>query len=239
MKVRKRIKRNLLQLLFPCRCPVCDEIVVPYGERICLGCMDKLQLLTPPWCMKCGKKLESEEEFCRDCKEKQHIYARGRALYEYRSVASSIYWMKYGGRQEYASFFGEEMATYLKDFILQIKPDGILPIPLHKKRLCKRGYNQATLLAKALGESMHIPVYENMLVRTKNTKPLKLQNPIERQNNLKKAFIIGKNDVKLKTILIVDDIYTTGSTINEVARVLRQQGVEEVYFVTLACGAGI
>lgn len=239
MKAGKRIQKHLLQLLFPGRCPVCDEIVVPYGERICLGCMDKLQLLTPPWCMKCGKKLENEGEFCRDCKEKQHIYTRGRALYEYRSVASSVYRMKYGGRQEYASYFGEEMATYLKDFIQQIQPDGIVPIPLHKRRLCTRGYNQAALLARALGESMSIPVYEKMLVRTKNTKPLKLQNPIERQNNLKKAFIIGENDVKLKTILIVDDIYTTGSTINEAARVLRQQGVEEIYFVTLACGAGI
>ncbi len=234
-----KIKKHLLQLLFPCRCPVCDEIVIPYGEQICLGCMDKLQLLSPPWCMKCGKKLEGEEEFCKDCREKVHLYVRGRALYEYGSVAPSVYRMKYGGRQEYASYFGEEMARYLKNFIRQVEPDGIVPIPLHKRRLSKRGYNQAALLARVLGAKMNTPVYEKMLVRTRNTKPLKLQNPAERQNNLKKAFIIGENDVKLKTILIVDDIYTTGSTINEAARVLKQHGVEKIYFVTLACGAGI
>ena len=235
----KKLKKHFLQLLFPNRCPVCDEIVTPYGERICPECMDKLKLLTPPWCMRCGKKLESEEEFCRDCREKPHLFVRGRALYEYGSVAPSVYRMKYGGKQEYATYFGEQMAGYLGSFIRQIQPDGIVPIPLHKQRLRKRGYNQAALLARTLGECMDIPVYEKMLVRIKNTKPLKLQNPAERQNNLKKAFIIGENDVKLKTILIVDDIYTTGSTINEAVQVLKGNGAERVYFVTLACGAGI
>ncbi len=239
MKVKKNFIRHSMQLLFPTRCPVCDGIVSPYGEQICLACMKQLKLLTPPWCMKCGKKLDCEGEFCKDCSEKPHSFVRGRALYEYGSVAASVYRMKYGGRQEYALYFGEEMARYLGGFIRQIQPDGIIPIPLHKRRLYKRGYNQAALLARTLGKCMDIPVYEKMLLRTKDTKPLKLQNPVERQNNLKKAFIIGENDVKLKTIIIVDDIYTTGSTINEAARVLRQYGVEKIYYVTLACGAGI
>uniref|UniRef100_UPI004055EC39 double zinc ribbon domain-containing protein n=1 Tax=Acetatifactor sp. TaxID=1872090 RepID=UPI004055EC39 len=233
------IKKQMLSLVFPTRCPVCDEIVVPLSEQICLGCMDKLKLLTPPWCMRCGKKLNTDEEFCEDCKKKVHYFTRGRALYEYQSVASAIYRMKYGGRREYAEFFGKEMAVYLKDFIAQVKPDGIVPIPLHRRRLNKRGYNQAALLAKALGACTGIPVYERIVRRMKNTAPLKLQNPEERQNNLKKAFIMLENDVKLKTILLVDDIYTTGSTINEVTKVLKQGGVLNVYFVTLACGAGV
>lgn len=239
MIINKFIKKHVLQLLFPTRCPVCDSIVSPYGAKICLECMGSLRLLTPPWCMKCGKKLETEEEFCKDCRDKVHYFVRGRALYEYRSVSQSVYRMKYGGRQEYADYFGEEMAVYLGSFIRQIQPDGIIPIPLHKKRLNKRGYNQAALLAKSLGAHVNVPVYDKILVRQKNTKPLKLQNPTERQNNLKKAFIIAENDVKLKTILVVDDIYTTGSTIDEVTRVLKQHGVEKIYFVTLACGAGI
>lgn len=233
------VRRHFLQLLFPIRCPVCDGIVIPYGEKICLGCIEKLRLLTPPQCMKCGKKIKEDGEFCEDCKKKTHYFDRGRALYEYQSVASCIYRMKYGGRREYADFFGEEMARYLGNFIRQVKPDGIIPIPLHSKRLRKRGYNQAALLAKALGEQMEIPVLDGFLVRVKNTKPLKLLNPEERQNNLKRAFNIAENDVKLKTILLVDDIYTTGSTIDEVSRVLRQYGVEKIFFVTLACGAGV
>lgn len=238
-KMMRVVQKHLLPLLFPTRCPVCDGVVAPYGEKICLGCMKKLKLLTPPWCMKCGRKLKEEGEFCADCRRRKHEFLRGRALYEYTGAAPSIYRMKYGGRQEYADFFGEEMGRYLGSFIRQIKPDGIIPIPLHRKRQKIRGYNQAALLAKALGEYMGVPVYDKLLVRTKNTKPLKLQNPQERQNNLKKAFIIAENDVKLKTILIVDDIYTTGSTMDEAARVLKQCGVETVCFVAIACGAGI
>ena len=229
----------LLQLMFPLRCPVCDGIVRPWGEKICTGCMPKLKLLTPPWCMKCGKKLYSEGEFCADCMKKGHNYIRGRALYEYGSVAPSVYRLKYGGKQEYADFFGEEMARYLGTFIRECKPDALVPVPLHRSRQRKRGYNQAQLLAEALGRYMDIPVCGRLVKRVKKTAPLKRQNPTERQNNLKKAFIMTQNDVKLKTIIIIDDIYTTGSTIDEVAEVLLEHGVKRIFYISLACGAGI
>ena len=235
-----KLKQTLIQTLYPLRCPVCDEIVTPYGEKICLKCMPKLKLLTAPWCMKCGKKLAKEEdEYCSDCKCIKHNFIQGRALYEYASVAPSVYRMKYSKRQEYADFFGEEVARYLRDFIRQVQPDALVPIPLHKKRQKKRGYNQALLLANAISCYTGVPVESELVRRCKNTSPLKLQNPLERQNNLKKAFIIAQNDVKLKTIIIVDDIYTTGSTIDEVAAILKQAGVEKIYYITLACGAGL
>ena len=232
-------KEWILQLLFPKRCPVCDEIVHPYKAGICSACKRKLKLLTPPWCLQCGKKLYDEEELCQDCRRKNHNFVRGRALYEYGSVAPSIYRLKYGKRQEYADFFGEEIAYFLGDFIREIDPDALIPIPLHRKRRAKRGYNQSELLAKAVGRALGIPVYDKLLCRVKNTAPLKRQNPQERQNNLKKAFIIRQNDVKLDTIIIIDDIYTTGSTVDEAADILRQHGVKSVYVITLACGAGI
>lgn len=237
--IPRAVRERLFSLLFPLHCPVCDEIVQPYGEKICLGCMKKLRLLTPPWCMKCGKKLAGEGEYCEDCRRTVHLFTGGRALYEYSSAAPSIYRLKYGGRQEYADYFGEEAVRYLGDFIRQIKPDGIVPVPLHRSRQKKRGYNQAALLAGAISRYCDVPVYDKLLIRVKNTKPLKLQNPSERQNNLKKAFNIAQNDVKLETIIIVDDIYTTGSTMDEAARVLAQHGVRHIYFITLACGAGV
>ena len=239
MKIIKKLKSVFLQLLFPLRCPICDEIVKTRGEKICLGCMYKLELLTPPWCMKCGKKLWEEGEYCEDCLKRNHAFDRGRSLYQYGSVAPSVYRMKYGGRREYAAYFGEEMAWYLGGFIKEQKPDGIIPVPLHKKRFHKRGYNQAYLLAKALGECVNVPVYDNLILRKKNTLPLKYQNPTERQNNLKKAFIMTGNDVKLSRVLIVDDIYTTGCTVDEMAQLLKQNGVREVYVITLACGVGV
>lgn len=233
------VANTVKQLLFPRRCPICDRIVIPFGEKICPKCAMGCRFLTPPYCMKCGKKLSDEAELCGDCRKKTHIFSRGRALYEYESVAFSIYRMKYGGRQEYAEYFGEELAYYLGSFIRDMNPDALIPIPLHGKRERRRGYNQAALLARAMGRCLGVPVLDNYLVRVKNTTPLKWLNPKERENNLKKAFNIVQNDVKLKRVVLVDDIYTTGSTMDEAAGTLAAHGVEEIYFVALACGAGI
>lgn len=233
------VRDGIFQAVYPRRCPVCDGIVRQRGEKICLECMDRLKLLTPPWCMRCGKKVEAGEEFCNDCRERTHSYERGRALYEYDSAAESIYRFKYGGRREYADFFGEQIADYLGNFIREVHPDGFVPIPLHRRRRARRGYNQAGLLAKAVGQRMGIPVYEHLLVRVRDTVPQKKLNRPERQNNLKKAFNIARNDVKLKRVIMVDDIYTTGSTMDEAARTLKEAGVEEVFFIALACGMGI
>lgn len=232
--VIKKLGESFVQLLYPRRCPVCDRIASPWGEKICLDCLKRLKLLEAPWCMQCGKKLEGSGEYCRDCGPGKHSYVRGRALYEYGSAAMSIYRFKYGGRQEYADFFGEQIAEYLGDFLRAVRPEGLVPIPLHADRRAKRGYNQAELLAREIGARSGLPVYSDWLVRVKNTTPQKQLSPKERQNNLKKAFHISRNDVKLKTVIIVDDIYTTGATIDEAAKVLMQAGVERVYFVVLA-----
>ena len=228
-----------LQLLYPRRCPVCDEIVTPWGEKICTDCLGKLKIITPPWCMKCGKKLLKEGEFCSDCRGKEHKFIQGRALYEYESAALSVYRFKYGGRQEYAKFYGEQVAEYLGDYIKSLGADGVIPVPLHKKRKRVRGFNQAEVLAKAIGRELDIPVYTEILARRKNTSPLKYENADGRQNNLKKAFIIAQNDVKLKKAIIVDDIYTTGSTMNAVANTLQNAGVREIYFIALATSKGV
>lgn len=235
----KAAASELTSLLFPLRCPVCDGIVPQRGEKICLECLGRFQLVVPPWCMRCGKKLSGEGEYCADCRRRAHEFVRGRALYEYGSAAGSIYRFKYGGRREYADFYGEQAALYLGDFVRSVKPDALIPIPLHKKRRAARGYNQAELLARAAGARLGVPVSADFLVREKNTVPLKYENPEERQNNLKKAFNILKNDVELKRVILIDDIYTTGSTMDEAARTLKGAGVEQVYFIALACGAGI
>lgn len=233
-----RLRDGILQAVYPRHCPVCDDIV-RRGGMICLECMDKLKLLTPPWCMRCGRKAEEGEEYCRDCRERGHLFDRGRALYEYGSAAESIYRFKYAGRREYADFFGGQIADYLGDFIRAARPEAFIPIPLHWRRRAGRGYNQAQLLAEAVGRRTGIPVYDGLLARTRDTAPQKDLNPKERQNNLKKAFIMQRNDVKLKRILVFDDIYTTGATIDEAARALKAGGAEQICFITLSCGAGV
>ena len=121
--------------------------------------------------------------------------------------------------------------------ILAWKPDALIPVPLHKKRLEKRGYNQAALLAGQIGDRLRIPVLSDWIIREKNTAPLKQLDAAERQNNLKKAFKIRRDDVKLSTIVIIDDIYTTGSTVDEIAAECRKKGVHTVCFAALSAGS--
>ena len=111
------------QLLFPRRCPVCDDVVVPSGEKICLKCMEKLKPIAAPWCMICGKGLRAQGELCSECqKGRVHAYRRARALYDYQSVAPSIYRFKYGGRREYKDYFGFLYHYLLQHFYQSLQP---------------------------------------------------------------------------------------------------------------------
>ena len=111
-----------------------------------------------------------------------------------------------------------------------------MPVPVHAARKRERGYNQAEALAGEIGRRMGIPVDFRLIKRVKKTLPQKLLDDRERQNNLKRAFKIARNDVKLKRVVIIDDIYTTGSTIDACALELKRAGVEKVYFIAIAIG---
>lgn len=241
MKKKNRfteMAKKAAALLFPPRCPVCDEVVSRRDGLICGGCRDRIQTVKEPFCLSCGKPLADERrQYCEDCAKGNHSYVRGRALYAYESAAASIYRFKYGGRREYAAFFGREIAENLGAFIRKAAPDALIPVPLSRKRYGRRGYNQAQLLAEAAGEALGIPVYANLAVRSRDTLPQKELNKKERQNNLKKAFKIIENDVKLSTIIIIDDIYTTGSTVDALADAFMESGVRKVYFVALSIGS--
>lgn len=227
-------------MLYPPRCPICDQVVQQGDGGICIECMKKTRYILPPRCMKCGKHMDDEsEEYCRDCEKGEHYYIKGRALFAYKEIAKSVHRFKYKGRREYAKVYGKEMAYFLGETIKEWKADALIPVPLYKTRERRRGYNQAELLAKVLGKELKLPVYCDMVKRCKNTKPLKMLNPEERLNNLKRAFILVENGVKLKRVIIVDDIYTTGSTIDALTKILLEWGVEEVFFVTLAIGEDV
>ena len=233
------LTNKLWSLMYPARCPVCDGVVMPSGEKICFCCRDRFRKVGEPYCLKCGQPLqEKEQEYCSDCSKKKHVFISGSCLYEYESVQEAIYRFKYGGRREYAAFFGEEMAQFLGERIRSCQADALVPVPIHKKRLQERGYNQAQLLAQEIGKRLQIPVLDHMIGRIQNTAPQKGLGAQERQNNLKKAFKMYQNDVKLDTIIIIDDIFTTGSTIDAMGRVLLEAGAKRIYFAALAVGKG-
>ncbi len=166
-------------------------------------------------------------------------FRQGKALWVYQGeVKHSIYRFKYQGRREYARYYGRELARVYGGWMKRCRIEALVPIPLSPRRYRQRGFNQAYLIARELSRHTVIPVYGNLLVRVRNTRAQKELNDQERKNNLKKAFKTRANKVQLDHILLIDDIYTTGSTMNEAANELRLSGVSEVYCLSLSIGKG-
>ena len=233
----RKAGKLFLDMLYPRRCPVCHDIAVPGGSRICNVCREKLKLITGPRCFRCSKPLKREEqEYCKDCR-KTRLFDQGIGIFPYGSVLQeSLFKLKYGKRQEYGSFYGQIAAVYSREIIRNWGVEIIIPIPLHRKRMEKRGYNQAELIAGALGKTLCIPVDSRLMKRKVNTRPQKELDYRERKQNMKNAFFL-KGENRYRRILLVDDIYTTGSTIEAAAELLKRNGAENVFFLTIAMGA--
>lgn len=228
-------------ILFPKRCALCDG-VLPAGEKYrCRKCTDAAIYIEGDYCMKCGKPVGEGEEFCADCTGRQTSYESGRALFLYDSLMQkSIARFKYHGRCEYAQFYGEELYKKFGAWIQQLSPDALIPVPIHKKRYRKRGYNQAELVAGELGKRCGVPVVSDYLLRQKNTLPQKELSDRERFYNLSDAFCVRSVTQELyknlNCVIIVDDIFTTGNTIEACSKILRVQGIEKIFFLCISIG---
>lgn len=230
-------------MFYPPRCPVCDGISVGLGKT-CERCSNVFLLIKEPRCMRCGKQLsKAEAEYCMDCRKKNLSYTRGYPLWIYNlEMKKSVSAFKYHNKKEYGKYYAREMARHFGKELSKLGVQCMIPVPVHIKRLRKRGYNQAEVLAKELSEYIKIPVKTNILIRCKNTLPQKELNDAERLKNLTSAFKIKvKDDIiknNIKKVLLVDDIYTTGITVEACARVLMQAGVEEVFYTSICIGKG-
>ena len=235
-----RVFAKLSNLIYPRRCPICDGITGKWDRLICENCKTIPQPVEEPVCKRCGKPLSIEEsEFCPDCGRKNHLFEKGRAAFVYDSVMrASISRFKYHNRREYADFYADELLKRYGRTLRSWQPDALIPVPLHKSRLRRRGFNQAALVADRMGERLGIPVEKKLLLRVKKTRPQKELSDAERRENLKNAFQVCGNDVKLKRAVLLDDIYTTGSTLDAAASALRAAGVEKVYFLSICIGRG-
>lgn len=227
-------------LLFPRRCPICHEVVEEPGGLACDICRTRLVYVKEPFCRKCGKPLYAEsQEYCQDCSKKKHEFRQGRAPFVYdRILRQSIAKFKYGGRREYAAFYAEEILRRCAREAVFWKADVLVPVPLYPKRRRKRGYNQAELLAAELSKRSGIPMDKKLLFRVKNTRPQKELSDRDRRENLKNAFTARRGTVPYRTAILVDDIYTTGSTMDEAARVLKEKGIQTIYFLCICVGSG-
>ena len=231
--------QKIIKLLWPEICPFCGKI---FRDGICPACKKKLDKLTirHPRCMKCGKPIRKmEQEYCSDCSNLQHNFNEGRSLWIHSiPVSTSIYQFKYHNQRAFAAYYAQEMAVKFETIIWRWKPDIIIPIPLHIRRKRKRGYNQTEILARELGKRLNIPVNSKILKRIKYTHPQKKLDHQARKRNMRNAFRVIGNVKNMKAVLLLDDIYTTGNTIDEAAARLKEAGIENVYFLTVSIGQG-
>lgn len=190
--------------------------------------------------MKCGKELYSAEiEYCRDCMKRRRPFEYGVSLLNYTGpMADSMAAVKYGNKREFLDFYAEETVRRLGRKLLDMKPDALIPVPVHRDRYRTRGFNQAEELAIRIGELIGIPVVSDKLLRTRKTEALKELTPSERQKNLETAFSCEELPDWIRNVILIDDIYTTGSTISACTKVLKDAGAEKVFFYSICVGIG-
>lgn len=231
---------RILDILYPPVCPFCGEVQKP-GTGICPSCRKMLPDVREPRCMRCGKPVGSEEEeYCRDCTRRRYAFDQGRSLWLHvPPVSKAVYQFKFHNKRCYAAVFAKEMARSYGKWVRECQVEEILPVPLHASRRRMRGYNQAELLADALSKELHIPVGKNVIFRVRRTKPQRQLDDREREENLRGAFGISRQWRAPSRVLVVDDIYTTGSTVHRIAKLLKKAGVEKVYFLTISIGQGL
>lgn len=236
----EKIFTLLLDWIFPRRCPVCGDVVRGSGKWICPDCYRKLSFVQQPVCKKCGKELVSDrEEYCPDCQKHKRSFEYGRALLNYDEVTKrSLAAVKYHNKREYLDFYARVTAARYEKVIRRMDADLLVPVPVHTSRRRQRGFNQAEELAVRLGRLLNMPVDAGCLVRTRKTAPQKKLTAAQRLKNLEAAFQVGKLPENVKSVILIDDIYTTGSTIEACTRVLKRAGVERVYFLTVCIGRG-
>ena len=247
MKI-KEIVRYAENFIFPNRCIICDEVLSfgtgIYNTHICQKCVDELELINEPKCVKCGAAImDDESHLCLRCKntyfEKKSYYNYGFGLCRYNdSIKKSIHRIKYDYRKEYLEFYGKAIVKKYHDEIANMDIDCFVPVPIHKKRYIERNYNQSEVLAEHISEELKkygidIPINNDIIYRTKNTKSLNRFDTLGRVNELNNAFYVNKIK-NINNICIVDDIYTTGSTIETMSKILYKNGYKNIYFISIA-----
>lgn len=237
MGVREWIK-TLIDWSFPRRCPVCHRPPHPPGYRICRDCMQKLSFVRGGICLKCGKSLfDRGDAICSDCRNLPKSFEYGFALLNYNEAASeAMSALKYRNKREYIEIFADLIVLRYGEEIKKMEADALIPVPLHRSRQRKRGFNQSALLAKRIGEALEIPVECGFLQRKKKTRAQKELDPKARLKNLSEAFTCEKLPTDLENLIIIDDIYTTGSTIEACTLALKAAGARKVYYLAVCIG---
>ena len=210
--------------LFPSTCVLCGARG-HNGLDLCKGCQSDLARIPSP-CPACGMPLtESEHSLCGHCLQKPAPLQRTISPFYYQApLAQLVTEFKFNHQLKMARLFAALLATELAN---RRRPECIIPVPLHRRRLQERGFNQSLEIARLLGKQLNIPVDFRLCQRTRYTAPQTGLDAKQRRQNIKNAFALTAA-CPYRHIAIIDDVITTANTVTELARVLRKHGVEEI-----------
>ncbi len=238
----KEIKNFLLDMLYPrhIKCIFCgEELNEKSYNDTCEKCLKELPFITHS-CLRCGGPIgESNDGVCLNCKANNFEFKLARSVFSYKDkIISVIHKFKYGGMK----FLEEPLGNYLCEYFStwDINPDIITSVPLNDNKLKRRKFNQSECMARILSNRNNIPYFNLCTKIVDNISQTEL-NFKERKENVKNVFRFNseyKKEIKDKIVLIVDDVYTTGSTCNELSKIIIEAGAKEVFVITLAHGLG-
>lgn len=215
--------------LFPKRCIGCGR----EGAFICVSCSNKLSPILPPVCLRCGLPL-SRGSLCSACAAGESSIEGIRSAFRFEGVArEAVHQLKYNNLKAIAPVLAGLMVPLYRSYA--IPGDVLVPVPLHPKRLRERGYNQSTLLARALGRLTGLSVDENSLVRQRYTNSqARTRNVTERHANVNGAFACHNHKLSGKHVILIDDVATSGATLDACAEALKNAGALSVWGITFA-----
>ena len=229
------IFETAIVFLYPAKCRVCDSFLgvasMPY---ICADCWQKMQFLEPPWCDICGTP--NANGLCDACATSPPRYGKLRSIAFYHTtLQQAIHLFKFEKKRVFAQPLVQLINTHIPSDCDITAYDFVLPIPIHRKRLRERGFNQATLLADGIAKAEDIPVLVDTLVRKRHTVAQSSLDSAARQQNIVGAFEVRNPDIiSGKRLLVIDDVFTTGATIREAVSELWTADPAEIDVLTLA-----
>jgi ComF family protein len=234
-----RFRSTLFQFLLPPQCPCCEKFSEEGKPGFCSNCLSQIRWIEPPFCSICGIPFisrEVETHPCGACVTHRKYFTIARALGAFEgSLQEAIHRWKYEGKTYLTPFFADWMAEGLNRHWEPGSLDLLIPVPLHTRRLRERGFNQALLLVRELSRRTGIPYRKTILQKKKPTIPQVNLSGVERGRALRGTFhVIGKEELSGLSVLLIDDVYTTGATVNECSKVLLRGGAKRVDVLTLA-----
>ena len=231
----REIFETAVVFLYPANCRVCEtSLEVTSLPCICANCWQDIQYLEPPWCDICGTP--NVKGFCDECAVSPPPYGKLRSIALYQTtIQQAIHLFKFEKKTGLAQHLIQLINARIPVDCAITEYDFILPVPIHKRRLRERGFNQSTVLAKGIAQAAGVPILTDVLVRHRHTVAQSSLDIEARQHNIVDAFKIRTPDViRDKHILIIDDVITTGATVREVVNELWKADPAEIDVLTLA-----